>query len=306
MTIYLDAVWLLNFFLDWMILLLVQSITRNNAQKWRVLLGAMVASLLVPIALFAPESFVITTFGKALYSLVIVLAAFGFINFRQFVHHLLSFYFVSFALGGGLIAIHFFLGNQLSVNNGGILTFQTGYGDQLSWLFVLFGFPFIWWFTKSRMDKQALETFRYDQLYQVTIRIKGKSFSTMGYMDSGNQLVDPISRKPVIICDQTFMSNWFTREEWNQLQHAQEHLSFESLPDSIGDAIQIVPYQGVDGNRTFMIVLKPDELLVNDENNQLTIKKVLVGLQFGDLAPDGSYHCLLHPTIYKQSVATSA
>ncbi|MCT2538051.1 sigma-E processing peptidase SpoIIGA [Aquibacillus koreensis] len=306
MTIYLDAVWLLNFLLDWMILLLTQLVTREPSKQLQVMFGAMVASILVPITLFLPDSFVTTPIGKAMYSILIVLCAFGFRNIRKFLKKILTFYFISFALGGGLVGLHFMLGRQITASENGLLTFQTGYGDQVSWLFVFIGFPLVWWFTKVRMDKHALEKFKQEQLYEVTIVLQGESNATTGYMDSGNQLLDPLSQKPVIICDQQFMLKWLSSEELKQLEMAQEQLDFDTIPSKWEHSIQIVPYQGVNGSRTFMIVLKPDRILVNFEDKQISTSKVLIGVQFGELSPDGSYHCLLHPYIFKHSVATSA
>ncbi|WP_407268053.1 sigma-E processing peptidase SpoIIGA [Radiobacillus sp. PE A8.2] len=306
MTIYLDAVWLLNFLLDWMILMLVQSMTRNSTKRFRLIAAAFVASILVPITIFLPNSLITTPIGKITYSLLIVWCAFGFKNYKQYVKNLFSFYFISFVLGGGLIAIHFLIGNQVQASGHGILTFQAGYGDQISWLFVGVGFPAVWWFTKTRLDKHKIEQFKHDQMFEVTIEMKGESFSTTGYVDSGNQLVDPFTNKPVIICDQAFIANWFTIDQIKLLEKVQTDLSFESLPDNLDINIHIVPYQGVGGNRTFMIVLKPDKLLVNFENKQIATSKVLIGLQFGELASDGSYHCLLHPQLFMHSVATSA
>jgi stage II sporulation protein GA (sporulation sigma-E factor processing peptidase) len=304
--IYLDAVWLLNFLLDFMILLLTQWIVKDNTRRLRIMLGAFIASILVPITIYYPESFLTAPLGKGLYSLIIVWCAFGFKNIRQYTKKLLSFYFISFALGGGLIALHFMLGQQFETSGNAILTFKTGYGDQISWLFVAVGFPMVWWFTKSRMDRHANEKIQYDQLCRVTIQLKGKRFSTDGYIDSGNQLVDPFSRKPVIICDQKFLSNWFTEREWSLLKSAQENLDFETIPEGWQGKMHIVPYQGVGGNRTFMIVIKPESLLLSYDSKEITTNKILIGLQFGELAADGSYHCLLHPQILKQSVISSA
>ncbi|MDC3416472.1 sigma-E processing peptidase SpoIIGA [Aquibacillus salsiterrae] len=306
MTIYLDAVWLLNFLLDFMILMLTQYITKANTSRLKLLFGAFIASVIVPITLFFPNSLLTAPMGKIIYSLFIILCTFGYENTRQFLKKLLFFYFISFVLGGGLIALHFLLNKQMYTNGSGVLTYQTGYGDQISWLFIGFGFPLIWYFTKERLDKHAYEKFRHDQLYEVDIQILGKTFSTIAYVDSGNQLVDPFSRKPVVICDQAFMENWFSKEEIRILEQAQDKLVFEGFPDKLESLMNIVPYQGVNGNRTFMIVLKPENMLVKYENKQISTNKLLIGIQFGELAADGSYHCLLHPELFKHSVATSA
>lgn len=292
--------------LDLMILMLTQYVTRASISRLQLFIGAFIASIIVPITLFFPESLLTTPFGKVIYSVFIILCTFGFNNVRQFLKKLLFFYFISFALGGGLIALHFLLDKQMYTNGSGILTYQTGYGDQISWLFVGIGFPLIWFFTKERLDKHAFEKFRQDQLFEVDIQFKGKSFSTTAYVDSGNQLVDPFSRKPVIVCDQEFMSNWFSVEELSCLEQAQENLAFDRVPENIESSMHIVPYQGVDGNRTFMIVLKPENVTVRYEDKQISTNKLVIGIQFGELASDGSYHCLLHPEIFKHSVATSA
>ncbi|WP_093210900.1 sigma-E processing peptidase SpoIIGA [Sediminibacillus albus] len=306
MTIYLDAVWLLNFLLDWMILLLTQFITRSHPKRLRILFGAFMASLLVPLTVYFPDSPVSSFWGKGIYSLIIVWSAFGYSHFKEFRRHLLSFYFISFTLGGSLIGIHFLIGQQILASESGILTTQTGFGDQISWLFVAIGFPFVWIFTKTRMDKHAWEKLQIDQLFSVTIKWKGESFLTTGYMDSGNALVDPITRDPVVVCDVEFLENWFTTTELKALEAVQENLAFDSLPSSCIDAIRLVPYQGVSGNNSFMLVFRPDNIHLVYENKHITTNKVLVGIQFGSLAADGSYHCLLHQGLLKYSVASSA
>lgn len=289
-----------------MILILTQYVTRDPSKRLRVGFGAFVASVLVPITIFLPDSFVTTSIGKVLYSFLIVWCAFGFVNARQYFKKLLFFYFISFALGGGLIALHFIADQQIEAAQSGILTFKTGYGDQISWLFVTIGFPVVWWFTKSRMDKHVIEKIRYDQLYNVAIQLKGKQYSAKGFVDSGNQLVDPLSRKPVIICDKTFLNQWFTEDELAALELAQDELSFEHIPKAWENQVSLVPYQGVDGNRSFMLVIKPELLLVSYEAKQISTSNVLIGFQFGNLTPDGSYHCLLHTHIFKNSAVSSA
>lgn len=299
MTIYLDAVWALNFLLDLMLLLLTQSLARDSTRKARVVFGALIASIIVPISLYFPASFFNTIFGKLLYSILIILSAFKFKNMYQTVKLLLLFYFISFALGGGLLAVYFLLQNPVSLSVNGLLTFNKGYGDPISWLFVVIGFPLVLLFTKKRLDKHAIEKIRYDQLCPVTIRLKGQSYSTTGFIDSGNQLVDPLTNFPVIICDEVFLSQWFSTKEWETLRKAQNELNFNQLPKQWENWIHIVPYQGVQGMSDFLLALKVEELIVFYNEKRLTTNKVLVGIQFANLTKDQTYHCLLQPQIVK-------
>ncbi|AXI09002.1 sigma-E processing peptidase SpoIIGA [Oceanobacillus sp. 143] len=306
MTIYLDAVWALNFILDMMLLLLTQALSRDNARKRRILLGAFIASLLVPITIYFPDSFISSVFGKLFYSALIIFSTFGYRSIYRFSRLLLLFYFTTFAIGGGLIGLHFLLQNRIGVSGNSLLTFSSGYGDPVSWIFVVTGFPIVWLFTKSRMDKHVMEKIRYDQLYEVLIQINNQSFATTGYIDSGNQLVDPLSKKPVIICDEFFLKQWFTDVEWELLKIAQETLDFEILPKNWENKIQIVPYQGVGGKSMFLITIRPEQLIVYYNEQKIVSSKVLIGIQFAELVKDGSYHCLLQPQIIKLASVHSA
>ncbi|MFP7494172.1 sigma-E processing peptidase SpoIIGA [Terribacillus saccharophilus] len=297
MTIYLDAVWTLNLFLDGLLLLGVQAIAKMQVTKLRIFTGALVASAIVPITVFFPESYLAHPAGKLLFSMLIIWIAFGFRSVTRFIKLLLLFYFVTFAVGGSLFAIHYMLQTQAAFTSASFLTVSTGYGDHVSWLFVAIMFPVALYFTKNRMDKQRFEQFRYDQLHTVQVSINGMSHKTDGFIDSGNHLSDPLTKKPVIICDQSFLGNWFNEEEWQLLDKANKELDLEMLPEDWNYEFSVVPYQGVNGEGALMLVLKPDSILI--ELDQATIKtdRVWIGIQFGNLTADHRYHCLLHPSL---------
>src|SRR5690625_3999602 len=117
-TIYMDAVWLLNFFIDFMLLMLTKAIIRDQTKNTRLLFGAFVASLLVPLSIYFPESFFTSLIGKFLYSILIILSAFRFTTIYQMGKLFILFYFISFAIGGGLIGLHYLTQStfQLSTN----------------------------------------------------------------------------------------------------------------------------------------------------------------------------------------------
>lgn len=289
-----------------MLLMLTKALARDNAGKLRLLFGAFIASLIVPITLFFPESFMNGVVGKLLYSTFIILCTFGFKSFYRMMKLLLLFYFTSFAIGGGLTGVYFLLANPVSVTENGILTFNKGYGDPISWLFIIIGFPIVWYFTKSRLDEHAGEKIKYDQLCQVNIQINHRTFSTKGYIDSGNQLIDPLTKRPVVICDEVFLKNWFSDDEWLRLKEAKDELALERIPKEWESLIQVIPYQGVEGQSNFLLAIRPDQIMVEYENQNLITGNVLIGIQFASLVRDQSYHCLLHPQIIKLATIQSA
>lgn len=306
MTVYLDAIWLLNFLLDLLLLMLTKTLANEETKKKRLLFGAFIASLIVPISLYFPNAFFSTVIGKFFYSIIIILCTFRFKTIYRMVHLLLLFYFLTFAMGGGLLATHYLFNHPIILSNGKILTFQSGYGDPISWIFLMIGFPMVWLFTKTRMDKHSIEKIRYDQLYPVTLTMNGMTYSTTGYIDSGNQLTDPLTKAPVIIGDEVFLKNWFSESEWSLLKKAHENLELNHIPDKWKNKIRLVPFQGVEGINSFLLTLKPEEVIVEYEQRTIRTNKVLLGIQFASLTKDHRYHCLLQPQLIKMGTVDIA
>lgn len=293
MTIYLDTVWLLNLIFDLMLLMLTKGIARFSAPAWRIWIGALVASFIVPILFIFPDSFVQSVLFKVIYSFIIIFCAFGFHSIFQFLKLFFIFYFVTFSIGGGLIAVHYLFSHSITGN--GFLV-AAGHGDPISWVFVLVGFPLSYLFTKHRMNQHIIDKIRYEQLYTVTIQIKNEAYTTTAYVDSGNHLTDPISKKPVVICDEPFLKQWFSNEDWESLKKAADSFDMDLLPEEWEHLIHFIPYQGVNGNGV-LLAIRPEACTIHETNRTLRTRKFLIGVRFGELAKDGTYHCLLQPQI---------
>jgi len=289
-----------------MLLMLTQILSKDNTGRLRLAFGAFIASIIVPISLYYPDTFLTTVIGKLLFSMVIILSAFRFTTIYQSIKQLLLFYFITFTVGGGLIGIHFLLKKPIILSSNGLLEVNNQLGDPVSWLFIMIGFPLVWLFMKRQMDKHAIEKIRYEQLCPVVIQLNGQSFSTTGYIDSGNQLVDPISKQPVIICDEEYIKQWFSIEEWDAIKQSYLDLNFDRLPKRWENKIKIIPYQGVEGKSNFLIAIRPDQLIIYYDQQKIMTTKVLIGIQFARLTKDRSYHCLIQPQIIKLATVESA
>jgi stage II sporulation protein GA (sporulation sigma-E factor processing peptidase) len=289
-----------------MLLLLTDKLAHLHTNRFRIAFGALIASLIVPLTIYYPDHFFTTIIGKLLFSILIILSSFGFKNVYQTARLLLLFYLMSFAIGGGLMAVHFLTHSTFTVSQAGILTYNAGYGDPISWLFVVIGFPFVWFFTKQRMDKHVQEKVRYDVKYAIRLKINGIHRDTTGFIDSGNQLVDPFTKKPVVICDEAFIAQWFEREDWIKLKIASEKMDMEALPSTWTEKLKIIPYQGVEGGHGFLFAIIPDELIIYYNNKEIKTSHVLIGIQFGTLTKDESYHCLLQPELIQSAMTYTA
>lgn len=296
-TIYLDAIFILNLLFNFLILLLVQSLVRHETSRRRIFFGAFIATLFVPLTIYFPHTFFTSFIGKIFFSVIIIFCSFTILSFKQFLKLFFSFYFISFGIGGGLIALYYLMNETFVMTEWGILTYNTGFGDVVSWLFVIIAFPIVLVFTKWRMDRHMIDQIRFNEIYDVTIKINDKQFKTNGFIDSGNQLIDPVTRVPVVICDEHFLKQFFNEAEWELLKKAYHSLDVELIPKRWRQRTFVVPFKGVAGSSNILFAIKPDVLTVHYDGKTLMTKRVLIGVQFSQLTDDLQYHCLLHPNI---------
>ncbi|MBO9130256.1 sigma-E processing peptidase SpoIIGA [Bacillus sp. 165] len=296
MVVYADVIWLLNFCIDGLLLLLTAVILKRKVKRWKVLLGAFIGSTIVIFA-FTPFAYIMNhPIAKLLYSVVMVYTVFGFQRFRTFFQTVMMFYFVTFMVGGGLIGLHYFIQSDIlphDVVNANSISF----GDPVSWLFVLIGFPIILYFSKQRIESIEVKKLKYDQIVKVNITIGEQTIEIDGLIDSGNQLYDPISKLPVMILDVQHARELFPA--W-LIEHSKNIMAItETTEDPFWlNRLRIIPYRGVGQQHQFLAAIRPDavHLLHNGENH--TVTKVLIGLNHTTLSTDNEYHCILHPKMF--------
>ncbi|WP_416151830.1 sigma-E processing peptidase SpoIIGA [Salipaludibacillus sp. HK11] len=298
MTIYLDIIWLLNFCVDLLLLMLTSFVLKKRTTKLRFFLGALFASMYIVFLFYPQVAFMTHPIMKGIYSVFILLITFRFQQFRSFVQALLMFYFVNFAVGGGLIGLHFFLQVDHSFIQGTFATRGNQFGSPISWLFVIVGFPFMFFYAKKRFDSVEAVTIRYEETMDVSIQIDDQVYDLKGFVDSGNQLTDPFSKKPVMIIDMTKVSNEFPKELF--LLSMAKPNDFQQIPEKFAGKISLVPYRTIGSNQQFIWTVRPDKVTVYEGENAFDCSKTLVGLSNKSLGENGEYDCLLHPTMMQK------
>lgn len=298
MSIYLDVIWLLNFSFDLFLLLLTAIALKRKIFKIRILLAALLGSSIV-IMMFTPLAAIAThPIGKMMISMLMVWLAFGFKRFRYFFQSLLTFYFVTFMVGGGMIGAHYFLQAEMSYLDGVLMTNTTGFGHPISWLFVLIGFPLIWVFSRNRIEGLEAKKIKFDQIVNVTIRVESTELLLKGLVDSGNQLFDPITRSPVMIIDTLKVREKLPEQLVNQ---AIQDDVMKSISDSRNEGhawehrVRIIPYRVVGRENQFLLGFKPDEVLIETKTEKITVHKTIVGLNRTKLSSEDEYDCIVHP-----------
>ena len=187
MTVYIDGLLFLNFYLDFLLLLTVVVILKRNVKLFRIILGSFLGSLTILVLFFKIGSLELF-FIKIYLSFIMCIVCFGYHNLKSFLINVGCFYMVSILLGGFL----YFLNITFSYKNNGLVFFNNGIS--VNALFLILVSPIILYFyiKQMKMFKSKVVCF-----FKTNIYVGKKILNLNGYLDTGNSLT--YKSKPVIL-----------------------------------------------------------------------------------------------------------
>ena len=293
----MDIIWLLNVIVDSMILWMTSIILKQQIKGWKIILGGLLGSLIIFIGFIPSIHQYAGNLGvKILVSILMVFTVFGFKRLRYFVSCLFTFYLVTFLTGGILIGLHYLLMFDFELQSTIFLASVKGFGDPISWFFVIFCFPVAWYFSKQRIDSIATVNIQYDQLVDVEVKINGVCFQLTGLIDSGNQLYDPLSKMPVMIVSIGSLEEVLPEEivaiaqDPDQLLH-----DTKQMPATWYENVRFIPAQVVGKSHQLLTAFKPDLITIEKGMERWIVKKALIHFTNQVLSSEDKFECIVHP-----------
>lgn len=199
MKIYLDLVFMLNFIYDLLLLMTIDITLKRHMNFIRLIISSIIGSLSL-IILFLPFNKLVLFVLKILVSIIMTLVAFKYKNIKYTFTNLLYLYMCSVILGGFL----YLLDIEFSYKREGLVF----YFDKMNinYLLLLILGPII-------LGLYIYEHKKYKSTYNFNCKLEiifnnGKVLSCSGFIDSGNKLRDPISKKYVIIMSKKLLSSY--------------------------------------------------------------------------------------------------
>lgn len=301
MTVYADIVFLLNFCVDLLLLWLTMAVRRQRTSIWRLIVAAAFGATYAMFILVPSWSLLLTWGIKVVFSILIVLIAFGYRNHMAFLRNWGVFYFVSFVVGGGMFAAHYFLQDQQEVLNGILLTHAGSGAPSVTWMFLAVAFPLVWWYSRFTFRSLAERHTVHQFLIRVDIVIQGQTVSAAGLVDTGNQLRDPMSRAPVMMAEAKLVQSLLPEEVVGILRERDVAQSLTRLPPEWITKMKLIPYRSVTRGTDFLIAVKPDKVRLVYEGRVLEERQVLIGLDDHTLSTDGTYQVIVHPSLMEEA-----
>ena len=234
MKVYLEFVFMVNYLLDFMILFGTKRLLKISSSNYRLLLSSLVGTF-TTLILFIDISNELLLIFKIFISSFMIIISFGFYNFFR---NIFYFYIISIIVGGF------------------IYLFDVNYNYYFYMIFVvLSGLFIINIFVKEFINFRI----NYKDKYNVIISYDNKKYRLEGFIDTGNRLVSPISKKSIILVNLKF--------------------NYKN--------IIYIPYKAL--NCTGILpCIKPDAVLINDK----VINNCLIGISNDKFNING-FNCIL-------------
>ncbi|HIT38190.1 MAG TPA: sigma-E processing peptidase SpoIIGA [Candidatus Onthousia faecipullorum] len=261
MKVYLDLIFFINFMFDLLLLMTVSIECKVFSKKRRLLISSFLGSLSTFLLFLPLNNFSLFLF-KVVISIIMIFVGFKISSKELFFSLIKSLYGNSIILGG----LIYFLNNQFSYKQKGFIFIHDG--TSLNLIIILISSPIIFYlYHKTMTDEKK----KRDLLHKVSIKCKRGTITTLGFLDTGNNIKDPYKKRGVILINSSEINL--------------------SLEESI-----LVPFKTVESN-SLLRCIEIEELRIDDN---LIKKKYLLGVSPKNIEIKGA-SCIL-PNIIEEEL----
>ncbi|TDA70486.1 MAG: sigma-E processing peptidase SpoIIGA [Clostridia bacterium] len=300
-VVYGDVVFLINFIMDYLVLWATARFGQFKTASGRLAMAALLGATYSLLVLWPDLHFLVSLVARVGFSVIMILVAYRLAGFRNFLAAFVYFYLVAFAMGGAMLgAIYFFQSySSSSVLVDGLLTFL-GHVPYL-WLVAAASAAFL----LARWGAMFIRRNFLRSFFQVPviIRMGEKSLPLKALVDTGNQLRDPLTHKPVMIAEYQALKPFFP-EAMCRVLEVKGGVNLTELTSSLAGSpwamrLHMIPFTSIGKARGLLIGFRPDEVVIVADDRPVKIKDIIVGIYQEQLSPEGTYRALLHPDIFQ-------
>lgn len=275
MVVYADILILLNFLVNYFLLLTVKSIINCNIKTYRIILAAALGGV-SSLYIFIPS---VTRAADFLYKLLIcVLMAFigfGYKNIKKFFKVILAVFGATCLYAGIMIAVwHIFKPSGMVINNS-VVYFN------ISPVFLI-GFTVIFYLLFIIAFKIFSKASKTAERCKVTLFADEKSANFDAIVDTGNSLEDIFGKSEIIIADKSVF----------YLLFGDRNIETD---EELKKRYRIVPCSTVAGTNT-LDGFRCDKAYIKSDAQKVTLEKPILAISAE--AIDDDYEAILNPKIF--------
>lgn len=272
-VVYIDVFFAINFFMDFIILLIAKKILKPQTTIIRCFLAALAgAALSCIITVKGFKSVVIQKiFTYGVISSVMAVIGYPIKSVKAYIKCISCIYAVTIVLAGTVNGLYYFTNvGRFMLRGINIIRF----------IFITTAAYFITDFLVKYIKSRWINT-RKNDIYNVTLVFNDKSLSLKGLYDSGNSLAEPLGGQPVHIA------------EYDKIEPLIKGVSADKTK------IRLVPYKALGTNMGILKAIEIDRMKIEIAGEIIEIENVLIGIYEGTLSGAGIYDIILNRSIKK-------
>ncbi|MEG0998958.1 MAG: sigma-E processing peptidase SpoIIGA [Clostridiales bacterium] len=289
-VVYGDLLFLMNLLMDLTLLYGVAHFGNFKTPHWRLILAGLLAAIYGVIAVYPEFQMLNGMVFKLLASIAIVKTGFWSLSRKMFFRALVYFYLMGFVMAGGVMGITWFL--QSDGWQGQALPFTSlglGFAVLLGLLASRWGIAFV------------KENLRHNQSMEIIeIILDNKAVRVNALLDTGNELLDPITKSPVIVVEFDAVKailplNFSDAFLLGGNRDVAEILS-NFIEEPIGKRLRLIPFSSIGKRNGLMLGVKPDGIRLPQRKN-VVVKNAVICLYRGSLHTKDRCRCIVNPAI---------
>jgi stage II sporulation protein GA (sporulation sigma-E factor processing peptidase) len=299
LEVYPDIIFILNFFIDFILLFLLKRVNRKRSNVPRLIGAAAIGATFAVVISIVPWMNVIVRFiiMNLIAAMLMLRIAFGKLEKSDLLKQVIVLYLITYFVGGLMNSIYYHTNFRLYLMKMG----DTLIFSNISWKFVivlmLLLVPvilFILWLLRCYQNNVR-------ETYEVELFLENRSVHTKGLMDTGNCLYDPIYKKPVMVIENSLLEELLSTEFRKDLKSAKYYM--EGNDFNIGQwdigcehllRLRFVPYQSIGKSQGMMLGLLLDKVLIHTGKETICNEKVTAAICDNHLSTKDDYHVILH------------
>lgn len=271
--VYLDVFFMINFIMDYMIILITSRIAKVKKKRIRQLAGAGCGALysVIVIKPLTNHLFKITLVN-ILIAAVMVLISFGFTSASVYIKNVFLLFVVSFTMSGIINYLYYstvigkYVRNVLSGNSNKVVNARKFILVSVLAYILLSAIVRIIFSVRKDMELY----------YDVKITFRGKSVVVRGLYDTGNGLTEPVTGKMVHIAEYKILKPLLEGDE-----KAKEN-------------IYVIPFHSIGEEDGIMYGIRMDEMVVLVDDEPKFLYNPIIGIYTGNVSKRGNYSVILN------------
>ncbi|MEA1960612.1 MAG: sigma-E processing peptidase SpoIIGA [Bacillota bacterium] len=280
--VYADLCFLINFSMDFVILWTTAKLGGISISYGRITIAALLGSIYAVGYLFYSSYWIYSIPGKIALSICLVFIALHPKTWNHLKKGFLYFYAVSFIVAGASIAASYLF----NMNNK-----STGF-SYLCLLGGLFCAVFIASYAEQYLSNHLVPELLH---YNIEFHFGDQSCSGEGFLDTGNGLRDPLSKRPVVVAEYDLLRKCLPQDFcWAIDNNNDENELLQALTIcSWANRLRLIPFSSIGKKNGLMIGVRCDELVVKTGRREKIHKNLVVAVYRDKLTGKDKYQVLI-------------